>query len=151
MIHRNAILRLGLLVSLLILSSCNRTDQLDEDIVLIEKYIADNNIENVEHTSSGLYYRIIDEGNGQRAGGGSSIRIDYEGQLLDGNVFDSGENVTFALSNLILAWRQGIPLIEEGGRIILYCPSDLAYGNRQVGSIPPNSVLIFDITLHEVL
>ena len=151
MIYRNTFLILSFLISLLVLSACSRTDQLDEDIALIEKYIADNNIEDVESTSSGLHYRVINEGSGQRAGGTSTIRIDYEGQLLNGTVFDSGEDVTFPLSNLILAWRQGIPLIEEGGRIILFCPSVLAYGDRQVGNIPPNSVLIFDITLHEVL
>ena len=62
-------------------------------------------------------------------------------------MFDSGNNVQFNLSGLIIGWQEGIPLIAPGGSITLYLPPSLAYGSTAVGSIPANSILVFTIDL----
>jgi FKBP-type peptidyl-prolyl cis-trans isomerase FkpA len=77
----------------------------------------------------------------------SDITINYKGYLLDGTVFDENTNITFALNRLIRGWQQGIPLIKPGGEIMLLIPSELGYGANRSGSIPGNSVLIFEIDL----
>jgi FKBP-type peptidyl-prolyl cis-trans isomerase len=122
-------------------------DQLALDIEAIDQFLEENNLSAEEH-ESGLRYRILNSGNGDRPAVTDVITVSYEGRLMtNGNIFDESENLTFPLNQLIAGWQIGIPLISPGGRIILYIPSTLAYGSRQVGSIPPNSNLIFEITL----
>jgi peptidylprolyl isomerase len=81
----------------------------------------------------------------------SNIQLNYKGYLLNGKVFDSGNNVTFNLSKLIEGWQVGLVHFSEGDKGRLFIPSGLAYGTTGSGSIPPNSPLIFDITLLKVL
>jgi FKBP-type peptidyl-prolyl cis-trans isomerase FkpA len=139
-------------ISLLMLCSCKKEtdEQLVEDLRLIESYISSKNLENVQKTSSGLHYIIIDEGNGSRPNIDSKIKINYLGRLLNDMIFDFGEGVIFDLNGLILGWQEGIPLIKEQGKIKLIIPSKLGYGSRATGNIPRNSVLVFDIDLIEV-
>ena len=123
--------------------------QAEKDQVLIEEYLADNNITAEDH-ESGLYYRIDNTGSGPMPTISDEVEVRYKGYLLDGTVFDQTQGnatIEFPLSNLIPAWQIGIPLISSGGSIMLFCPSSLAYGNRRVGDIPANSVLIFEIDL----
>lgn len=129
-------------------------DQLKKDIEAIDIYLADNGIQATEHPS-GLRYRIQDKGDGASPSLCQRVMITYVGQRMsDGFVFDRTEfdNVAvFTLSNLILGWQIGLPLIEEGGTIILYVPSQLGYGKSGAGSaIPPNENLIFTIELKSV-
>jgi len=112
----------------------------------IEEYIAQNNL-TTQVTASGLHVIIHDEGTSPKPTVSSNITINYDGYLLNGNRFDSGNDVTFPLSNLILGWQEGIPLIGTGGSITLIIPSNLAYGSRGSGSIPPNTPIGFDIDL----
>jgi FKBP-type peptidyl-prolyl cis-trans isomerase len=76
--------------------------------------------------------------------------VKYKGYLTNNQVFDEtvGNNsIEFSLSGLIPGWQIGIPLLQRGGKGVFYLPSALGYGSRYAGTIPPNSVLIFDIEL----
>jgi FKBP-type peptidyl-prolyl cis-trans isomerase len=84
------------------------------------------------------------------------VRVNYEGTLLDGTVFDSsyarGEPVEFPLNGVIPGWTEGLQLMAEGSTYRLFIPSDLAYGSQGAGgSIPPNSALIFKVELLAVI
>lgn len=130
--------------------SCNKDEddfqeQYDKDIALIEAYLADNNL-SAEKTSTGLYYIIDNEGNGSYPTVNNTVTVQYSGYLLDGTKFDSG-TTSFPLSSVIEGWKQGIPKFRTKGRGTLLIPSYLGYGTGGSGSIPPNSVLIFDIYL----
>jgi FKBP-type peptidyl-prolyl cis-trans isomerase len=116
-------------------------------------YCAANGITPTAH-SSGLFYQVLDPGTGESATTNSKIFITYTGKLIaDGYVFDSQSNPSntgWALNKLIEGWRVGIPLIREGGHILLVVPSSMAYGCQGYGAIPPDSILFFDITLVDV-
>lgn len=105
----------------------------------------------VQTTASGLQYEIIKQGTGKQATANSTVRVNYEGKLVDGTVFDSsyarGEPAEFPLAGTIPGWIEGIPLLKEGGSIMLYVPAKLAYGEQGNQAIPPNSVLIFKVDL----
>ncbi len=138
--------------SIMLLLSCTKTKdytQIDEDI--IQQYITDNNI-NAQSTVSGLYYVIETSGNGVFPNIYSTVTVSYTGMLTDGTVFDqsSSAGISFPLTNVIQGWQEGIPLFSEGGTGKLFIPSALGYGNNAIGSIPANSVLIFDIELLDV-
>jgi FKBP-type peptidyl-prolyl cis-trans isomerase FkpA len=139
------------LACLLLLFSCKEKEpQADIDERLIQKHIADNNL-NAIGTGSGLYYVIQDSGLAGRPNINSVVSVYYRGELTDGSVFDEQQApespLQFPLANLIPGWQEGIPLIGKTGRQTLLIPSSLGYGSRQTGSIPSNSVLIFDIEL----
>ena len=123
--------------------------QIDDEI--IQQYISDNNL-NATSTSSGLYYVIETTGNGVFPNIYSTVTVAYTGILVDGTVFDqsSSAGISFPLTNVIQGWQEGIPLFSEGGTGKLLIPSALGYGNRSVGNIPENSVLIFDVELIDV-
>lgn len=106
----------------------------------------------VVETESGLQYKVLEPGNDVRATAASKVRVNYKGTLIDGTEFDSGEGVEFNLSGVIKGWTEGMCLVGEGGHVMLYIPSELAYGDRQMGgSIKPGSTLIFDVELINVL
>ena len=148
---------LGLFLIVGALSSCKKDSydaekQVGIDDGLIVDFIAKNSIVAVKH-SSGLYYQIITPGSGTTSFSSSTnVTVNYEGRLLNGNVFDKSTGaVSFPLGNLIKGWQIGIPLIQKGGRIRLIIPSALAYGNTSPSSaIPANSVLDFTIDLISV-
>lgn len=77
--------------------------------------------------------------------------MNYTGKLLDGTVFDQGLNVEFPLGGLIEGFQIGMPYLREGGSGILLIPSQLGYGKNAVGTIPANSVLVFEVVLNDVL
>ncbi|MGC4104480.1 DUF3472 domain-containing protein [Ferruginibacter sp.] len=103
-------------------------------------------------SSKGLYYKIVQEGSGAAPAVSDTVVINYKGQLLNGAVFDETKDkpATFPLKRLISGWQIGVPFCKEGGKIRLIIPSSLAYSMRNLGIIPPNSVLVFDIELLEV-
>jgi FKBP-type peptidyl-prolyl cis-trans isomerase FkpA len=137
------------------------TDQTLIDAAIIEQYIADNALDATPATE-GLYVVIDDPGAGQNPTINSTVRVKYDGkfielnaqnQLVDGDSFDvsSESGATFPLSNVIRGWQLGIPLFKTGGVGKLIIPSGLAYGASGSGSIPPNSVLVFDVELLEIV
>jgi FKBP-type peptidyl-prolyl cis-trans isomerase FkpA len=112
-------------------------------------YASANGITAVKH-SSGMYYQILDPGTGVTPNSKSTVTTTYTGKLLNGTTFDAG-TATFPLAGVIEGWQIGIPLIAKGGKIKLIIPSTYAYGCNGYGpTIPPNSVLFFDITLVDV-
>ncbi len=141
-----------LLIAIATTSSCKKeednNEQAEIDKGLIEQYIADNQL-NAQSTSSGLYYVITTAGGNDHPTIYSTVTVAYKGYLLNGEVFDESLVFTSPLSSLIPGWKEGIPLIGNGGKIKLLVPSALGYGSSQAGSIPANSVLIFDITLYD--
>jgi FKBP-type peptidyl-prolyl cis-trans isomerase len=106
-------------------------------------------------TESGLKYRILRVGSGDKPGRESFVTVDYVGWLDGGREFDSSYNrreaTDFNLSSVIPAWTEGVQLIGEGGMIELEVPPELGYG--AMGSpptIPPNATLHFKVELHDV-
>ena len=79
-----------------------------------------------------------------------TVVIDYVGTLEDGTEFDRGSRVEYPLEQFVPGFRDGIVGMAEGESKTLVIPPELAYGDQQVGPIPPNSTLTFDVTLHEV-
>jgi len=110
-------------------------------------------------TNSGLQYQIISEGSGANAAATDSVSIRYKGMLTSGEVFDSSEGfgtasakpVGFMLNRVIPGFTEGLQLIKEGGKIKLFIPSALAYGEMDQGKIPAFSTLIFEIELVKVI
>ena len=107
-------------------------------------------------TYSGLQYEIIVEGTGKQPSIHDYVKVHYTGFVIDGTIFDSshedGEPVEFPLQGVIPGWSEGLQLMREGGKILLFIPSALAYGTQGAGNIiPPNSVIIFQVELLEVL
>ncbi|PQO44301.1 hypothetical protein C5Y93_20280 [Blastopirellula marina] len=110
---------------------------------------------NVKTTKTGLQYIIEKEGTGATPKAADDVVCHYKGTLIDGTVFDSsydrGEPARFPVSGVIAGWTEALQLMKAGGKWKLFIPSELAYGERGNQAIPPNSVLIFDIELLEVL
>jgi len=125
-------------------------DQLAADIAKIDQYLLESGLEAIVDTT-GLRYIIKEQGIGDTPEICKDIAIVYTGRLMsDSTIFDTTAGpVRFALDNLIVGWKIGIPKIKEGGRIQLFIPSQLAYGSPGRASIPENANLIFDIILYE--
>lgn len=121
-----------------------------------EKFLAENSKNpNVKVTESGLQYEVLVEGNGKKPSAKDTVKVHYEGKLIDGTVFDSsiqrGEPISFPLNQVIAGWTEGLQLMAEGAKYRLFIPYNLAYGEMGAGaSIPPYSALIFDVELIEV-
>lgn len=104
---------------------------------------------------SGLQYEVINEGTGATPSASSTVQTHYEGTLINGEVFDSsykrGQPAEFPVGGVIAGWTEALQLMKEGAKWRLYIPSELAYGGRAAGSIPPHSTLVFDIELLKVM
>lgn len=122
-----------------------------------EAFLAENaKKEGVQVTESGLQYQIIEPGNDVKAGPEDQVSVNYKGTLIDGTVFDETpegtEPITLSLAQVFPGWTEGLQLVGEGGHIMLYIPSDLAYGQQGGGQvIGPNSAIIFDVKLAKVI
>lgn len=103
--------------------------------------------------SSGLYYQILDPGTGLSPTLTSTITVTYTATFLDGTIVDKTTTpITGTLNQYIAGWQLGLPLIKKGGHILLVVPSSLAYGcGGYLGTVPPNTILYFDITLIDVV
>lgn len=146
----------GLLLGIFSQTACSKSEKgcatpspstLSEDQQILN-YCTTNNIAYTKD-SRGFYYQIIKPGNTTKPNLSSSISITYNGTFLNKSSFDSGSN-TFLLSDLITGWKYGLPLIGEGGEIVLLLPSSLAYGPNGGGCIPPNTPLYFNVKLTTV-
>ncbi len=107
-------------------------------------------------TASGLKYAIINEGEGELVAKEKQVTVHYSGFLLDGTKFDSSverdEPFTFVagVGQVIPGWDEGVQLMKKGSKARFIIPSNLAYGDRDLGKIPPNSALIFDVELLDI-
>ena len=119
-----------------------------ENTVFFEKLKQNKN---VVVLPDGLCYEIIKPGTGDYPKPTQIVKVNYSGQLLNGTVFDSSDKhggaTEIALDQVIPGWSEGIQKINKGGKIRLYIPSDLAYGDQPPHGISPGATLIFDIEL----
>lgn len=119
-------------------------------------YLAENGKrEGVTTLASGLQFEVLTAGDGAKPTREDQVRTHYHGMLIDGTVFDSsydrGEPAEFPVGGVIAGWTEALQLMGTGSKWRLYVPSELAYGAQGVGSIPPHSVLVFDVELLAVL
>ena len=120
-----------------------------------EEFLAKNTtVEGVETTFKGLQYMVVRKGNGvYPTNKQDTVKVSYEGCTLDGKVFDSsyerGDTATFVLKQVIEGWQDGLMFCDEGSEVILWIPSELAYGYR--GPMGPNQTLKFKVEVHEVM
>lgn len=118
-----------------------------------EKFLAENaKREGIKVTESGLQYEILEPSLGQKPKATDTVRVHYEGTLIDGTVFDSsykrGESISFPLNGVIKGWTEGLQLMSIGSKYKFFIPYQLAYGERGAGqSIPPYAALIFTVEL----
>lgn len=120
-----------------------------------EKWLAENaKKEGVKTLPSGVQYKVIKEGNGAIPADTSAVEVNYEGKLIDGTVFDSsyerGQAATFRANQVIKGWTEALTHMPAGSTWEVYIPQELAYGEREQGTIKPFSALIFKIDLISV-
>lgn len=120
-----------------------------------EEFLKENaKKDGVVTTASGLQYKVLTKGNGEIPTATQRVKVNYEGKLLDGTVFDSSykrnEPTTFACNQVIKGWTEALTLMPVGSKWELYIPQELAYGDRDTGKIKPYSMLIFTVELLEI-
>ena len=123
-------------------------DQIEEG----KKYMEENKTkEGVVVLPSGLQYKVITEGKGEKPTIENQVKVHYTGTLIDGTVFDSsverGEPATFGVGQVIKGWTEALTLMPVGSKWEVYIPSDLGYGAQNMGAITPFSTLIFEVEL----
>lgn len=144
-------------------------EQQQKEFDTIEQYIQKKSLK-AEKQESGLYFIKQVEGEGEVAKYGDKVLVNYSVSTLDGKVIDTNiktvaqnsgiyskdrtyEPFSFVIGDegLIPGWTQGITLMKKGGKAKLIIPSKLGYGQKSYGPIKPNTVLIFDITLINIV
>jgi FKBP-type peptidyl-prolyl cis-trans isomerase len=120
----------------------------------LDKNIAENS--DVKETPTGLQYKVLLEGDGESPGKTDKVKVHYAGRLIDGSEFDSsikkGEPSSFGLNQVIKGWTEGLQLMKVGSKFEFYIHPNLGYGARgSAPRIPPNSLLIFEIELLEII
>lgn len=148
------------LVFVVLASGCVKNDPVDpcnydpcsfvapaSEIAAVQSYLAAKNLTAVQHCS-GVFYIIDAAGTGAAPTVCSTITAKYIGTLTDGSEFGRGTlSPTLLGGGLIRGWANTLPLIKTGGKIRLFIPPSLGYGNQPNGTIPANSILIFDVEL----
>ena len=107
-------------------------------------------------TASGAIVTTIKEGKGPSPKATDTVKVHYQGTLVDGTVFDSsiqrGQPTTFPLANVIKCWTEGVQEIKVGGKSRLVCPANIAYGDRgSPPTIKPGATLVFEVELLEIV
>jgi FKBP-type peptidyl-prolyl cis-trans isomerase FkpA len=118
--------------------------------VVLDKAAAEKG---AKRTASGLVITTIKEGKGVAPKATDTVKVHYQGTLPNGQVFDTsigGEPATFQLDQVIKCWTEGVQLMKVGGKSKLVCPSEIAYGERGQGKIPPGATLIFEVELLDI-
>ena len=103
-------------------------------------------------TPSGLQYKVLVKGEGEVPQSTDKVKVNYEGRLIDGTVFDASSKhgnapATFTPTQVIKGWTEALTMMPVGSKWQLYIPQELGYGERPAGNIPPYSTLIFDVEL----
>jgi FKBP-type peptidyl-prolyl cis-trans isomerase len=107
-------------------------------------------------TGSGLVYVPLKDGDGPSPAAGDKVKVNYKGQLVDGQVFDASDRhggpVSFPLDGVIPCWTEGVQKMKVGGKARLVCPPAIAYGDRGAGAdVPPGATLDFEVELLEIV
>ena len=121
-----------------------------ESLTLVEAI----NTGKIDTTGSvgGVYYKILQEGNGEQVKLTDTLVVRYKGTLLNGAIFDQTKEkpATFPLKRLIRGWQAAMPFCRQGGKIRMFIPSSMGYSIRNLATIPPNSILVFDVEVLEI-
>ena len=141
------------------LSSCQKGEKCNYDecaqkapaseIQSVQSYLQSNNISATLHCS-GFYYVVTQQGTGPRPTACGAALVNYVGRLTSGSEFDrtpAGQPAAFNMQGLTLGFKNALLQLKSGGKMTMYIPPYLGYGNQQVGNIPPNSILIFEVEL----
>jgi FKBP-type peptidyl-prolyl cis-trans isomerase FklB len=118
-----------------------------------KKFLEDNSKKaGVKSTPSGLQYKVVKEGKGEKPKDSDVVETNYRGTTIDGKEFDSsakhGSTFSFPVNGVIKGWSEALKLMPVGSKWELYIPSDLAYGDEGYGEdIPPGSTLVFEVEL----
>ncbi|MGB0894809.1 MAG: FKBP-type peptidyl-prolyl cis-trans isomerase [Parashewanella sp.] len=120
-----------------------------------KKYLEENaKKEGVKVTKSGLQYQVLTEGKGAKPSADDTVEVHYRGTLIDGTEFDSSykrnQTAKFPLNRVIPGWTEGVQLMNVGSKFRFVIPANLAYGDRDTGTIPADSTLIFEVELKSI-
>ena len=111
--------------------------------------------DSVQTTPSGLQYKVLVAGTGEKPKATDRVKVNYEGHLIDGTEFDSSykrnQPATFACNQVIKGWTEALTMMPVGSKWEIYVPQELGYGAREAGKIPPLSTLIFTVELLEIV
>ena len=111
--------------------------------------------DSVQTTPSGLQYKVLVAGTGEKPKATDRVKVNYEGHLIDGTEFDSSykrnQPATFACNQVIKGWTEALTMMPVGSKWEIYIPQELGYGAREAGKIPPLSTLIFTVELLEIV
>jgi FKBP-type peptidyl-prolyl cis-trans isomerase FkpA len=106
-------------------------------------------------TGSGMVYRELKPGAGASPAASNTVKVHYRGTFVNGTEFDSSysrnQPAQFPLKGVIPCWTEGVQKMKAGGKAILVCPSDLAYGDQGRPPIPGGATLVFEIELLEIV
>ena len=124
-----------------------------------DDYLAEvSQYDGIQSTPSGLMYKIISQGAGEKPTANDTVVVNYIGKLKDGSIFDKGQATKFGVSQVIPGWTEGLQLMSVGSKYEFYIPHTIAYGPRgsmnpmtRQYAIPPYSALYFEVELLEVI
>ena len=142
----------------LALSACGPSKKQQESLAAAQAFMAQNAKQpGVVTLADGLQYKVVRSGpvTGAKPNPIDEVKVNYEGKLTNGSVFDSsyehGVPASFPLQGLVPAWKEALVMMRPGDEWMLYVPPELGYGAQGQGAIPGNSVMIFRIELIDVL
>ncbi|MFC7377218.1 FKBP-type peptidyl-prolyl cis-trans isomerase [Brevundimonas sp. GCM10030266] len=141
------------------LAACNRgpetgNAEAEANLKAGQEFLAKNaKEEGIQTLPGGIQYKVVRSGppGGESPDGNDLVRVDYEGSLTDGTVFDSsyerGQPAVFTLDSVIPGWSEAVQQMKVGDEWIVFVPADKGYGERSSPEIPANSVLVFRLKL----
>lgn len=136
--------------------SARMTELAKTNLAEAEAFLSENaKNKDIKTTESGLQYKIIKQGSGQKPSATDQVELDYKLTLLDGTVADSsyarGEHSTFGMNQVIKGFSEGVCLMPLGSHYIFYIHPDLGYGEANMGNIEPNSLLVFEVETYAIV
>lgn len=146
--------KLLLLLTVVLLSACGGLYS-DEDLAEFEQeiqiFLKENNW-TAERSESGLYLEVLEEGTGQPIPIDAKVLVTYKGSLINGQSFDQtgAEPVLLHTRTLIDGWREALLSLNVGGSARMVIPPNLGYKNQELPKIPKNSILVFEIKIHNI-
>lgn len=128
----------------------------EENLAASETWLAENKAKTgIVELASGVQYRIIEEGDGERPGLDSTVKVHYRGSKMDGREFDSsfarGVPEEFTVNTVLRGWQEVLPLMKTGSTWQIFVPPELAFGARGNPPVGPNEALTFDLKLVEIV
>lgn len=144
------------LVGLISLTACDtyNEDDLNSFDQQIKEYMKQNNLD-YERSESGMYFSIVNEGDGEdyiRLT--DNVTFTYRGSFITGEVFQiikEQEALSFQVRELIVGWQEALSLLKNHGKINIIIPPHLGYGSKETGLIKPNSILVYELEVLDVI